>query len=182
MPYTDAFKAQMVRKMVGPSGASAHTLAKQVGVSQPTLSRWLREAGSVGAMNAPSEPKPPAESPKKWTGAERLRVVAEAEGLSGTALGELLRREGLHEEQLRAWRAAAAGALDSAEVAPVGPATAAERRKLKVANKRVKELEKELRRKDKALAEAAALLVFQKKLQALGWNDGDDGTDEGSEK
>ena len=111
-----------------------------------------------------------------------LALGTYAEGLSGTALGELLLREGLYEEQLRAWRAAAAGALDSAEAAPVGPATAVERRKLKVANKRVKELEKELRRKEKALAEAAALLVFQKKLQALGWNDGDDGTDEGSEK
>ncbi|QQR42592.1 transposase [Myxococcus xanthus] len=42
MPYTDAFKAQMVKRMVGPGAVSAAALARQVGVSQPTLSQWLR--------------------------------------------------------------------------------------------------------------------------------------------
>ena len=49
MPYTDAFKAQMVNRMVGPSAVSASVLARQVGVSQPTLSPWLREANRVAA-------------------------------------------------------------------------------------------------------------------------------------
>ncbi len=40
----------------------------------------------------------------------------------------------------------------------------------------MRELERQLRRKDKALAEAAALLVLQKKAQAL-WGDADDDTD-----
>jgi transposase len=41
--------------------------------------------------------------------------------------------------------------------------------------KRIKKLERELRRKEKALAEAAALLVLQKKVQAI-WGDEDDDT------
>ena len=40
--------------------------------------------------------------------------------------------------------------------------------------KKTRRLEKELRRKDKALAEAAALLVLQKKAQAIWGDDGDD--------
>jgi transposase len=47
--------------------------------------------------------------------------------------------------------------------------------------RRVRELEKELRRKDKALAEAAALLVLQKKVQAI-WGDADDDTTKESDE
>jgi hypothetical protein len=110
-------------------------------------------------------------APKKWTATEKLRVVVAAEGLKGEVLGELLRREGIHEVQLKSWREAAAGALTSAEAASSGPLTAKQRRRLAGAEKRVKELERELRRKEKALAEAAALLMLEKKLQALGWDE-----------
>ncbi|MFY2556691.1 transposase [Corallococcus terminator] len=69
MPYTDAFKTQMVKRMVGPSGVSAAALARQVGVSQPTLSQWLRAANRVAVMTPPSDEKKPAPptGPKKWT-------------------------------------------------------------------------------------------------------------------
>jgi transposase len=125
---------------------------------------------------------PAVAGPKKWTAEEKLRVVVAAQGLEGAALGELLRREGLHEGQLRAWRDAAAAALEeSAEAALPGPRTAGERRRMAVVNKRVKELERELRRKEKALAETAALLVLKKKMAAF-WEAEDAGTDDESEK
>ncbi|MDB4916348.1 MAG: putative transposase, partial [Gemmatimonadetes bacterium] len=41
--YSPAFQARMLRRMVGPSAISANALAKEVGVHQPLLSRWLRE-------------------------------------------------------------------------------------------------------------------------------------------
>ena len=47
--------------------------------------------------------------------------------------------------------------------------------------RRIRELEKELRRKDKALAETAALLVLKKKANAI-WGDEDDDTAPSSEK
>jgi len=53
-----------------------------------------------------------ASKKKKWTGAEKLRVVLAARGLSETALGTLLRREGVHEAELTAWQAAAEAALN----------------------------------------------------------------------
>jgi transposase-like protein len=138
-------------------------MAREVGLPQGTLSRWLLAAGNVGDMTRATN--------KKWTGAEKLRVVTEARGLSGTALGALLRREGLHEAQLTAWRAAAEAALTEpvrGRAAPSGEA------------KRIKELERELRRKDAALAETAALLVLKKKADAW-WGDADDTTTARSE-
>jgi transposase-like protein len=187
MGYTETFKAEMVKRMIGPPALSAAALAKQVGVAQPTLSLWLRQARRVAAMK-PEEKTAPVNAAKKWTAEEKLRVLAAAYGLEGEELGALLRREGLHESQLKAWQQSAAGALASTEGACAsGPLTAGQRRRLAVSEKRVKELERELRRKEKALAEAGALLFLEKKLQAMGWDeryqaDEDDAADEPSEK
>ncbi len=153
----------MVKRMVGPGAVSASVLACQVGVSQPTLSQWLRGANRVAAMPPPPEektPTPPA--PKKWTPEEKLRVLVAAQGITAEELGALLRREGLHEAQLKEWRQAAAGALSGAagEALP-----SKERKRLAAAEKRVKELERELHRKEKALAETAALLVLEKNFR-----------------
>ncbi|WP_371878259.1 transposase [Myxococcus landrumensis] len=186
MPYTDAFKTQMVKRMVGPGAVSAAALARQVGVSQPTLSQWLREANRVAAMTPPPEEKKPTvpAGPKKWTPEEKLRVLAAIQGLTGEELGALLRSEGLHEAQLREWQQAAEGALSGTSTEPL---PAKERKRLAAAEKGVKELERELHRKEKALAETAALLVLKRKLQAIGWDERpregeDDAADEKSEK
>lgn len=93
--------------------------------------------------------------------------MSETQSLSDADLGAYLRREGLHEATLQAWRSAALEGLTQPSTR--SRATSAEQ-------KRVRELERELRRKEKALAEAAALLVLQKKVQAI-WGDEDDSTD-----
>ena len=48
MIYSDGFKERMVRRMAGAECISANMLAQEVGIGQPTLSRWLRDARSVG--------------------------------------------------------------------------------------------------------------------------------------
>jgi transposase-like protein len=161
--YTEAFKAKMVRKMLPPDAVSANALAAETGIHQPTLSRWLREARYKGVMDKPK---------KKWTPAEKLRVLAEVAQVDDKDLGEFLRREGLHEEQLQEWRTAAEAALDD-KTAPGNKKSADA--------KRIKQLESELRRKDKALAEASALLVLKKKAAAI-WGDEDDDTTDESDR
>jgi transposase-like protein len=151
--------------MLPPMLVSANALSKKSGVSQATLSKWLREMRSVATV-AKSDDK----GAKKWTWAEKLRVVAEAMKLGDSEIGELLRREGLHEEQLQRWRADAEAGL--------GEAPKKGRRSKEA--KRIRELERELRRKDRALAEAAALLVLKKKA-AMIWGDEDDDTSEESD-
>jgi len=108
---------------------------------------------------------------KKWTSLEKLRVVVEASKLGDEKLGEFLRTEGLHEAQLRQWRADAEAAfLDDSR----------RKRRGSAETQRIKELERELRRKDKALAEVSAILVLKKKAAAI-WGEEDDDTQERNE-
>lgn len=159
--YSEAFRAKMVRKMLPPGAVSAHALAAETGLNQSTLSRWLKEVRTVGVMDKPA---------KKWTPREKLRVVVEAGKHGDGQLGEFLRREGLHEAQLREWRTAAEGAFVDPPRSKRGSADA----------KKIKHLEWELRRKDKALAEAAALLILKKKAEAI-WGAMDDSTTDDNE-
>ena len=163
--YTTAFKARVLQRLVGPRAISAYRLAGEVGVSQVTLSRWLAAARSVPAMTTPA---------KKWTGAQKLRVLLAAHGLSETELGALLRREGLHAAQLDEWRAAAETALED-------PSRRREKAVPHPDTKRLVDVERDLRRMEKALAEAAALLVLKKKVQAI-WGDADATTDPTSDR
>lgn len=149
----------MVRRMTGPRPVTATALAAECGVPQPTLSRWLREASTLPQMGARDD-KQNNVMPKQWTPEARLRVVMEASQLPADKLGEFLRREGLHGAQLEEWRRAMLAAL-----APARPA-----KKNTAEQKRIKVLERELQRKDAALAEVTALLALKKKLQAL-WGD-----------
>jgi transposase len=174
MQYAPGFKANVVRRLTGPSAVTATALAKELGLSQPTLSRWVsrwvREASSLRRMSDEKK-QVKAKSPAQWTAAEKLRVIGAAAALSDEELGEFLRREGIHKAQLDEWRAAAAAGLEKPR----------KESKASPEAKRVKQLEKELRRKEKALAEAAALLVLKKKAQEI-WGDEDDSTGEKSGK
>jgi transposase len=104
--------------------------------------------------------------PQDFSPEEKLRVVQRAGQLEVAELGAFLRREGVHEADLTEWRTQA----NDAALAALGG-----RRQRTTEQKRVRKLESELRRKEKALAEAAALLVLAKKARAL-WPDEDDDT------
>jgi len=94
--------------------------------------------------------------------------VVQASELPEEELGAFLRREGVHTSQLERWRETARGALAGRQVSEARRQAARDR-------KRIQELERELRRKDKALAESAALLWLKKKAQEI-WGDEDDDT------
>lgn len=166
MQYSEEFKEQMVRKMTGPSKMSANRLSQECDVAQPTLSKWLREA-KVSAMTKSKKSR----SRKRWTAAEKLRVVIAAAAAGEAGRGELLRREGLHEADLERFQ------RELAEE----PKNATPKRDAGD-KKRIAELEREMRRKDKALAEAAALVVLSKKLNAYFDPDGVGEEDKDSDK
>ena len=161
----------MVERLAGPRAVSATALSAEVGVPQSTLSRWLKEAGTVRrTMSPPDDDKtnpPPTKRPQDWTAEEKWALVIEAAAVPQAELGAFLRRKGLHEAQLVEWRKAAMAGLQRPS-----------RRERKAANfekAKIQKLERELQRKDKALAEAAALLVLKKKVQEI-WGDADDDT------
>lgn len=189
--YSEGFRNRMVERLSGPNPMSATALAAEVGVSQATLSRWLKGAATVGRKmhRSRDQEKPPAAStkspkpspstrrPQDWTAEEKVALVLEAAAAPAAELGELLRRKGIHEAQLAEWRIQV---TQGAVAALQGPS----RRDRKAANleaRRVRDLERELARKEKALAEAAALLVLKKKAQAI-WGDEDDDTDPRSDE
>jgi transposase len=161
MRYTEEFKARMIERMVGPEALTATMLSDEVNVPQPTLSRWQREAANVVAVKKKKRPKGEVtdrddRTVDQWTADEKLRVIAAASQLQDQELGAFLRREGLHLAQLEQWRQEIITALDGPQPGRRDPNA-----------KKVRTLERELARKDKALAEVTALLVLRKKLEAL---------------
>lgn len=156
----------MVSKLVGPYPMSAQQLSKESGLAQATLSRWLKEASTLKkTMTKPKDGEQPRQM-QDWKPEEKLAIVLEAAGLSEGELGVLLRSKGIPSALLEEWRHQALTGLRGTQ--QIGATVAG--------SKRIKDLERELRRKDKALAEAAALIILQKKVrEALA--DEDDDTD-----
>ena len=151
---SDEFREQVVRKMMPPNAQSVAQVHREKGISEPTLYAWRNRYRAEGQV-VPADPS----NPESWCGENRLAVVIETAALNEQELAEYCRRKGLYPEQVQRWREAAAGGNDDTQ-----RLSAAERRELQAERMKTRRLEKELRRKDKALAEAAALLVLQKRF------------------
>jgi len=176
MQYSEGFKARMVQKMLDPAAMSACGLSRETGVPQGTLSRWLRKARMVNGVskhgtNPTGHGDPAARRPQDWSADEKLEAVIQASSLNEEELGAFLREKGLHEADLVAWRKTVLTASRSA----LSGERRRKSRKPTKEGRRIRELEKELDRKEKALAEAAALLVLKKKVQQI-WGDEDGST------
>ena len=142
---------------------SIPALAKETGIAQWTLYRW-REAAKTNEAVV-SKLKKPSD---KHSAAQKFAMVVETAALNEAELAEYCRKKGIYPDQLKAWRAACEQATAN------GVVSAKQLREAKSADqKRIKELERELRRKEKALAETAALLTLRKKAAAI-WGEGED--------
>lgn len=108
-------------------------------------------------------------TPSGWSSEDKFRMVLESAGLGEAELGEYCRRKGLFVEQLQEWRAACEQANATA-----AERSREEREQMKAVRKRIRELERESKRDKAALAEAAALLVLRKKMQAIWGKDEDE--------
>lgn len=157
--YSDTFKQAMVRKMTGANARSATSLAAETGVPQTTLSRWLARYGTIDTGSTAMSAKKRA---KDWSGEKKLEALQEYESLTDEeARGRFLRENGLHTADIERWRQEIVEALK-------GKPNRSDPR-----DRRIKELEKELNRKDKALAETAALLALKKNALRI-WGDDED--------
>ena len=159
--YSEELKASLIAKMLPPNEVPVPQLAQETGIPKDTLYSWrIKQRRARGGV--PGQP-----TARELSSEEKFAVVIESASFNEVELSEYCRRKGLYPSQISAWREACtqANAAQSPKV---------DRSKLKAQTKQIKQLEAELRRKDKALAEAAALLVLQKKLQAL-WEESEDG-------
>ncbi|MGL6152366.1 MAG: IS3 family transposase [Aeromonas sobria] len=155
--YSDERKAALLKKLLPPINMSVTELARQEGISEVTLYNWRKQAKAGGAP-VPGNNKLPDE----WPPEAKFAAVLETATLSEVELSEYCRRKGLYPEQLQAWRTACIQGQQSARAQQQ-----ADKAQAKADKKRIRELERELCRKDKALAEAAALLLLQKKPRCL---------------
>ena len=139
---------------------SVGEVARVLGVSSWSLYHWSKDYGSREAMKKNRRPGDRSIS-------EKLKAVIEFEGLDIEKQGEYLRREGLQSEHIAGWKKSMEAGLEGG-----GGLTATVRSEWAADKKKIKELEKDLRRKDRALAETTALLVLKKKADLI-WGSGE---------
>lgn len=160
MRYPQARKESVLKKMMAPHNRAVKVLAEEEGISEATLYNWRREARSKGILMPDGDA-----GPQGWNARDKFAAVVESASLNEEQTAAYCRRKGLYPHHLEQWRNACENANDWDRQA---------NKKLKARQRaqqhRIKQLEKELRRKEKALAESAALLVLQKKVQAI-WED-----------
>lgn len=160
MRYSLERREAILAKLEAPYNRTINDVATEEGISAATLYNWRKQARGRGRLLPNSSP-----TTEGWGSAEKFNAVLETAALNEEELAEYCRRRGLYPEQIRRWRASCEQANERS-----GQETSRQPELSKADRKRIKELEHELRRKDAALAETAALLVLRKKIQAI-WGD-----------
>jgi transposase-like protein len=151
--YSEEFKESIVQKILHRDDRSIREVCEAEGVGKSTASNWLRACGSVAGMK-------PLTVVKKWPAEAKLKALHDTRDLSEGDMGVYLRREGLYGQQVAEWRLDVLKSLDEARARPQ-----AHRRDER--DDRIKELERDLARMEKALAEASVRMMLEKKADAF---------------
>ena len=146
-----------------PNPIAVSQLVKETGVSDVTLYKWRKDYRNQGLAVPANQNKP-----DQWVAEDKLAVVIETASLNEAQLSEYCRRKGLYPEQINEWKTSAlSGYQNSLHINKKNTQHQQQDKK------KIKRLESELRRKEKALAETAALLVLSKKCQAI-WGENEE--------
>ena len=160
MSYPKAFKERTVVRLLSLDGSRIGALAREIGVSRATLYRWKDMYLHKGQVTEMSKSRP-----QDWSAEEKFRSVLETANLNEEDLGAYCRRNGLHVSTLKMWQETCLCSIRKGpKVDPVA----------KALKKENQELKRDLHRKEKALAEATALLVLKKKAHLIWSLDGED--------
>lgn len=162
--YSDERKEAVLKNMLPPLNMTVAEVARQEGIGLQTLYNWRDKAKQLG-MPVPGKKA----TSEQWSAETKLAVIVETSSMTEAELGEYCRAKGLYPEQIKHWKESC---LAGFQVSKEQDKAAAKQSK---ADKRaIKALEKELRKKNAALAETAALLVLRKKLDAFWEVDSED--------
>jgi transposase-like protein len=155
--HSEAFIEQALVKVYSRGERSVKSVAQDLNISYHTLKYWMKSRSMIkSAVPATKEKRP-----QDWTAEQQMVALHETHGLSGESLQAWCRERGLFAHHLISWKAAFCA--DGKEAGSGG-------REVRTLKDEVVKLKRELVRKDRALAEAAALLILQKKFRAL-WED-----------
>ena len=158
--FSEAVKADVRKRMSPPQRQSVPRISEELGIHVITLYKWRKSWQLQGEVVPASE-----KEPEGWSAADKFTVVLETAGLNATELSAYCRQKGLYPEQVDRWRQSA---QDANEKPVLTLKEQKELEKLRALNQReIKALKQELRRKEKAMAEMAALLGLRKKWEAF---------------
>lgn len=152
MKYSHEFKENVVKKAI--SRGNVREVAEETGVAAWSIYQWIKQFKSGNI-------KTDETGPKGYSLNKKQMLLLEAQSIPEDNQGEWLRKNGLHSDHLNKWRDEIFDMMNKKNEDKIVI------RKLKEKNKT---LEKEINRKDKALAEVTALLALKKKLSHL-WGD-----------
>jgi transposase-like protein len=159
--YSDERRQAVVAKLLPPYNQSVEEVAREEGISSATVYKWRKEARAEGRCL----PDASDQGVEGWSSRDKFAAVVETAAMNTEEVAAYCRQRGLYPEQLQRWR------QDCEQAASL---SYDERRReadeIRQQRKRIKELERELQRKNTALAETAALLTLSKKARAI-WGD-----------
>ena len=150
--YSANFKHEAVKKYLNRGTKTIEEIADELNIPSRNLYRWIK---SLCGSDMNSNRKTGKRSPE-----EKLKIIMETASLGESELGEYLRKNGLHSQEIEAWKEAFIGAIK-------WPGRPRKDEEVSSLRKKEKELQKELNRKEKALAEMAARVVLLKKSQEI---------------
>ena len=154
--YSEEFKQSIIQKSLLPGGPSLRSLALNNGLIPTTVYSWKYKYANHSKMKK-----------SKRTAEQRLQIIIETSSLSESQLGEYLRKNGLHSSDIDIWTKEFLSGVKTVGRPKLDP-------ELEKSKNKEKELQKNLRRKDKALAEMAARVILLKKTQLLYVGEEDD--------
>jgi len=154
--YTDGFKEAALQKLLMPGGPSMLALSRELGVHVTTIKYWRDKYSKLGDMKKSNKKK----QCKDWSPADKLLIIGETSSLSENDLGTYLRKKGLHSTDIDQWKESFFESQKIAGRPKLAPETVALRRDKKI-------LERDLNRKDKALAEMSARIILLKKSHEI---------------
>jgi transposase len=153
--YSEEFRASVAARLLPPNNARIADIVKETGVPKDTLYDWRARYRNKQSLSPTS-----CKSSNQYSADDKLAVIFETASLNETELSEYCRCKGLYPVQIKSWKTSMVQGLMS-EPSKV------DREQNQKQVKTIQRLEKDLARKEKALAEVAALLVLQKKFQSL---------------
>ena len=159
--YTKEFKDALVQKVLVSSSGSVKSISGEAGVPSSTLENWIKKYCQQKGGDMPRK------KTSKWKPADKFDAVVFSVSMNEAETSEYCRRTGLYPETLEQWRREC---IAGCEEASLGVVTRKKETHEKEWEQKAKRLEKELNRKEKALAEMAALLVLKKKAHTI-WGD-----------
>ncbi len=161
--YPEERKEAVLKKLLPPHNKSVAVVAKEEGISEQTLYNWRSKIQQQGKPVPGNKP-----TTEQWSAEAKLAVIIATATLSESELSRYCREYGLYVEQVKQWKEDCLGSFKTNGIQKKESKQQAKEDKITI-----RSLKKELRRKEKALAETAALLVLRKKLNAL-WEEEDE--------